>query len=137
MKNVRKTDNDILMPIVLESINSGNDARLKISGFSMYPLVTNWRDSVLLTKADKIKKGDKETNRPIFAIYDEVNNVMYLKEIDIIQKRKHIEEKYILKDKKDKKYEIIKIEENKFDYLLKSKKGYKTISCYKILLKRI
>lgn len=58
MKNVRKTDNDVLMPIVLESVNSGNDARIKISGFSMYPLVTNWRDSVLLTKADKIKKGD-------------------------------------------------------------------------------
>ncbi len=58
MKNVRKTDNDILIPIVLESVNSGSDARLKISGFSMYPLVSNWRDSVLLTKVDSIKKGD-------------------------------------------------------------------------------
>lgn len=58
MKNVKKTDIDILMPVVLESVNSGNDARIKVSGFSMYPLVTNWRDSVLLTKAGKIKKGD-------------------------------------------------------------------------------
>ena len=58
MKNVIKTDIDVLMPVVLESVNSGNDARIKISGFSMYPLVTNWRDSVLLTKADVIKKGD-------------------------------------------------------------------------------
>lgn len=58
MKNVKKTDIDVLMPIVLESVNSGNDVRIKISGFSMYPLVTNWRDGVLLTKADKIKKGD-------------------------------------------------------------------------------
>jgi hypothetical protein len=62
---------------------------------------------------------------------------MYLKEIDLIQKRKHIEEKYILKDKKDKKYEIIKIEDKKYDYLLKTKKGYKTLSCYKVLLQRI
>jgi len=58
VKNVIKTDIDVLMPVVLESVNSGNDARIKISGFSMYPLVTNWRDSVLLTKADVIKKGD-------------------------------------------------------------------------------
>lgn len=58
MKNVKKTDNDILMPIVLESVNSGKDARIKISGFSMYPLVESWRDGVLLTKAGKIKKGD-------------------------------------------------------------------------------
>lgn len=58
MKNVKKTDNDILVPLVLESINSGKDVRIKISGYSMYPLVSNWRDSVLLTKADKIKKGD-------------------------------------------------------------------------------
>ena len=58
MKNVVKTNIDALMPVVLESVNNGNDARIKISGFSMYPLVTNWRDSVLLTKADKIKKGD-------------------------------------------------------------------------------
>lgn len=58
MSSIKKTDNDILMPVVLESVNSGNDARIKISGFSMYPLVTSWRDSVLLTKSDKIKKGD-------------------------------------------------------------------------------
>ena len=58
MKNVKKTDIDALMPIVLESVNSGNDARIKISGFSMYPLVTSWRDSVLLTKASEVKKGD-------------------------------------------------------------------------------
>ncbi len=58
MSNVKKTDIDALMPIVLESINSGNSARIKISGFSMYPLVTNWRDSVVLTKAADIKKGD-------------------------------------------------------------------------------
>ena len=58
MSNIKKTDIDALMPIVLESINSGGSARIKISGFSMYPLVTNWRDSVVLTKTDKIKKGD-------------------------------------------------------------------------------
>lgn len=84
-----------------------------------------------------IKRNNEETSKPIFAMYDEVNNVMYFKEIDLLQKRKNIEEKYILKDKKDIKYEIEKIEDNKCDYLLKTKKGYKTLSCYKVYLKRI
>lgn len=84
-----------------------------------------------------IKKNNEESNKVIFAIYDEDSCVMYFKEIDLLQKRKHIEEKYILKDKKDIRYEIEKIEDNKFDYLLKTKKGYKTLSCYKVYLKRI
>lgn len=126
-------DKDKVLNILKDSVKKVKDTSKK-----MYNQVST--DIYFIKECNQfniIKKGDKDTNRPIFAIYDEVNNVMYLKEIDIIQKRKHIEEKYVLKDKKDKKYEIIKIEENKFDYLLKSKKGYKTISCYKILLKRI
>lgn len=126
-------DKDKVLNILKDSVKKVKDTSKK-----MYNQVST--DIYFIKECNQfniIKKGDKDTNRPIFAIYDEVNNVMYLKEIDLIQKRKHIEEKYILKDKKDKKYEIIKIEENKFDYLLKSKKGYKTISCYKILLKRI
>lgn len=126
-------DKDKVLNILKDSVKKVKDTSNK-----MYNQVST--DIYFIKECNQfniIKKGDKDTNRPIFAIYDEVNNVMYLKEIDLIQKRKHIEEKYILKDKKDKKYEIIKIEENKFDYLLKSKKGYKTISCYKILLKRI
>lgn len=126
-------DKDKVLNILKDSVKKVKDTSKKI-----YNQVST--DIYFIKECNQfniIKKGDKETNRPIFAIYDEVNNVMYLKEIDLIQKRKHIEEKNILKDKKDKKYEIIKIEENKFDYLLKSKKGYKTISCYKILLKRI
>lgn len=126
-------DKDKVLNILKDSVKKVKDTSKK-----MYNQVST--DIYFIKECNQfniIKKGDKDTNRPIFAIYDEVNNVMYLKEIDLIQKRKHIEEKYILKDKKDKKYEIIKIEENKFDYLLKSKKGYKTISCYKILVKRI
>ena len=126
-------DKDKVLNILKDSVKKVKDTSKK-----MYNQVST--DIYFIKECNQfniIKKGDKDSNRPIFAIYDEVNNVMYLKEIDLIQKRKHIEEKYILKDKKDKKYEIIKIEENKFDYLLKSKKGYKTISCYKILLKRI
>lgn len=126
-------DKDKVLNILKDSVKKVKDTSKKI-----YNQVST--DIYFIKECNQfniIKKGDKDTNRPIFAIYDEVNNVMYLKEIDLIQKRKHIEEKYVLKDKKDKKYEIIKIEENKFDYLLKSKKGYKTISCYKILLKRI
>ena len=58
MSKVKKTDIEALMPVVLESIEAGGSVRIKISGFSMYPLVTNWRDSVVLTKATDVKKGD-------------------------------------------------------------------------------
>jgi len=55
---IKKTDIDILMPLVLESVEQGGNAKLKVSGFSMYPLVSSRRDSVLLEKAIDIKVGD-------------------------------------------------------------------------------
>lgn len=51
-------ESDVLFSVVEETVKSGGSIKIKISGFSMYPLVTSRRDSVLLTKADKIKKGD-------------------------------------------------------------------------------
>ncbi len=58
MAEIKKTDIEIIMPLVLESIERGGSAKLKVSGFSMYPLVASRRDSVLLVKADDIKVGD-------------------------------------------------------------------------------
>ncbi len=52
------TEADILFSVVEETVANGGSIKIKIAGYSMYPLVTSRRDSVLLTKADKIKKGD-------------------------------------------------------------------------------
>lgn len=58
MKNIKLTEADLLFSVVEETVANGGSIKIKIAGFSMYPLVTSRRDSVLLTKADKIKKGD-------------------------------------------------------------------------------
>ncbi len=58
MAEIKKTDNDVLFPIIEETIKSGTDIKLKVSGTSMYPLVGSRRDSVLLTKAEELKVGD-------------------------------------------------------------------------------
>ena len=58
MKKIKIADIDTLYPIIEETVNSGNDIKIKVSGYSMYPLVASRRDSVLLTKAENIKKGD-------------------------------------------------------------------------------
>ncbi len=58
MGMIKKTDMKTLYPLIEESINNGSDVRIKITGYSMYPLVSSYRDSVLLTKATEIKKGD-------------------------------------------------------------------------------
>ena len=58
MAEIKKTDNDILFPVIEETVKSGTDVKLKVSGTSMYPLVGSRRDSVLLTKAEDLKVGD-------------------------------------------------------------------------------
>ena len=58
MKNIKITEADVLFSAVEETVADGGTIKIKIAGYSMYPLVTSRRDSVLLTKAEKIKKGD-------------------------------------------------------------------------------
>lgn len=58
MAEIKQTDMETMLPLIEASIASGGSVKLKVSGFSMYPLVTSRRDSVLLTKADNIKTGD-------------------------------------------------------------------------------
>ena len=58
MSNIKMADIDALFPVIEETVKSGGSIKVKIAGYSMYPLVTSRRDSVLLVKADKIKKGD-------------------------------------------------------------------------------
>ncbi len=56
--NQVKTDMKTLYPLIEESISNGGSVKIKVSGFSMYPLISSRRDSVLLTRAEKIKVGD-------------------------------------------------------------------------------
>lgn len=58
MAEIKQTDMETMFPLIEASIASGGNVKLKVSGFSMYPLVVSRRDSVLLTKADNIKVGD-------------------------------------------------------------------------------
>lgn len=56
--NVKIAEMDLLFPVIEEIINNGQTAKIKISGTSMYPLVSHRRDSVVLIKARELKVGD-------------------------------------------------------------------------------
>lgn len=58
INKVTRTDMKTLYPLIEETIKDGGSINLKVSGYSMYPLVGSRRDSVVLVKAEKIKKGD-------------------------------------------------------------------------------
>jgi len=58
LKNIKITESEALFSFVEETVNNGSSIKIKIAGYSMYPLVTSRRDSVLLTKAETVKKGD-------------------------------------------------------------------------------
>jgi len=49
---------DDLMPLIEESINNGQSVKMHVSGISMTPLLHDIRDTVVLTKPDKLKKYD-------------------------------------------------------------------------------
>ncbi len=55
---VKKTDMDALYPLIEPIISRGDTVKMKVTGYSMYPLVSSRRDSVLLGKADKLRVGD-------------------------------------------------------------------------------
>ena len=47
-----------LMPLIEESIKSGQKVKMLVSGISMTPLLHDVRDAVVLEKPDKLKKYD-------------------------------------------------------------------------------
>jgi hypothetical protein len=47
-----------IAPVIKESLNSGNDVRLIVTGTSMYPLLTPERDAVVVSPCKSIKKRD-------------------------------------------------------------------------------
>lgn len=57
-KPVKKTDMKTLYPLIEPIIKQGGTVKIKVTGYSMYPLVSSRRDSVLLGKCVKPKIGD-------------------------------------------------------------------------------
>ena len=49
---------DDLAPLIKECVNSGKSIKLLVTGNSMFPTFRNRRDSVVLTRAQKIHKYD-------------------------------------------------------------------------------
>lgn len=47
-----------IMPLIKESIENGQSVKMQVSGISMTPILHDVRDTVVLEKADKIKKYD-------------------------------------------------------------------------------
>ncbi len=64
-ENANYSEKDV-MPLVEECLACGMDVRMKVSGISMTPILHNIKDSVVLTKTDRVKKYDivlyKRTN---------------------------------------------------------------------------
>ncbi len=56
-ENANYSEKDV-MPLVEECIAGGMDVRMRVSGISMTPILHNIKDSVVLSKADKVKKYD-------------------------------------------------------------------------------
>jgi len=56
-ENARYSIND-LIPLIKECIDSGKKVNMRVTGMSMYPLLHNRKDMVVLEKAEKIKKYD-------------------------------------------------------------------------------
>lgn len=57
-KPVKKTDMASMFPLISPIISQGRTVKIKVTGYSMYPLVSSRRDSVLLGKCDRLKNGD-------------------------------------------------------------------------------
>lgn len=55
---IKKTDMQSLYPLIADVIEQGNAVKMKVTGFSMYPLLVSRRDSVLLAKAGRLHIGD-------------------------------------------------------------------------------
>lgn len=47
-----------IAPFIKEAISHGSDARLTVTGYSMYPLLRSGMDDIILTKATELKKYD-------------------------------------------------------------------------------
>ncbi len=58
MPIIKKTDMEILFPLIEENIKQGKDVRIKVTGYSMYPMVASLRDSVVLTMPKELRRGD-------------------------------------------------------------------------------
>ena len=57
-ENKKRISLEELYPAIKESLDTGGTVELPITGTSMLPLLVQGRDTVLIKKADTVKKGD-------------------------------------------------------------------------------
>ena len=57
-ENKKRISLEELYPAIKESLDTGGRVELPITGTSMLPLLVQGRDTVLIKKADTVKKGD-------------------------------------------------------------------------------
>ena len=121
-------------------INSKKVLAILSSGFKKIKEVGQKASNKLQEDINYIKESTSaiivDSKKNIFVLLDKSKQVIYFKEIDLIQKIKQIEENAIIKID-DESYQIVKIEDKKYEYLLKKKDKYKTLYCYKILVSKI
>ena len=68
-----------LAPIIKESLAKGNDVRLIVRGISMYPLLVNERDFVVVSPAVRVKKRD-------VALYERASGTLVLHRVVKVRK---------------------------------------------------
>lgn len=58
MSNTHRKSINALIPVISDVVSAGGSVRLDVKGNSMWPLLRNEKDSVLLVRPDDIKKYD-------------------------------------------------------------------------------
>lgn len=60
MLTINQVKSEVLFPVVIECLNSGQNAKITVTGNSMLPFLREFKDSVELTgvRFEQIKRGD-------------------------------------------------------------------------------
>lgn len=125
----KETIKNSFKSIAKKSINSIKNTFEKVKNEITY--INEANVMYIISSKDKPK-----INKMIFTIFDKNNMAIYIKTSDFLNRLNHIQEKTIIKDSKNNKYEVINIDSSKtYEYLLKNKQKYNTIKCYKIMVK--
>ena len=118
-------------------INTIKDSASKIKEKSEKVFNKTKEDISYIKESEQVTllRVNEKFSKNIYVLIDSSNKVIYFKEIDLIQKVNIINIDDMIKTKDNRFYKVVKIDNNMYEYLLKNKKNYKTISCYKIYVK--
>ena len=57
-EKIKNAEMNIIVPMIESVIEDGRDAKIRVTGNSMYPTLVDRRDTVILSAIDKISVGD-------------------------------------------------------------------------------